>query len=143
MLDPQSVVRQMWQAINDRDYPRVAGAIAERCVWVSVPAEHTFVGPEAMVRGLRSFAETFPDGRSEIEKLHAAGHVVVTEWRTTGTTADGRRLDRRGCSVAEVRGGKIVAYRDYFDRQTLTEQLGSAASAPTAAPADRPRRRPG
>jgi ketosteroid isomerase-like protein len=124
MLDPETVVRRMWDAINDRDYTRVAGAISELCQWTSVPAEQTFVGPEAMVRGAQAFAETFPDGRSEIDRLHVAGEIVVVEWRTFGTNADGRRLDRRGCSVAEVRGGKITAYRDYFDRQTLTDQLG-------------------
>ena len=54
----------------------------------------------------------------------APGDVVVIEWRTSGTrAADGVTFSRRGCAVAEVRGGKIAAYRDYFDRQTLTEQL--------------------
>ena len=124
-MTPEVVVRQLWDAINDRDYARVAGAIAERCEWVSVPAEQTFVGPEAMVRGVRAFADEFPDGRAEIEQLHAVGEIVVIEWRTTGTrAADGASFSRRGCSVAEVRGGKIAAYRDYFDRQTLSDQLG-------------------
>jgi ketosteroid isomerase-like protein len=123
-MTPEQVVRTMWEAINARDYARVAGAIAERCEWVSVAAEQTFVGPEAMVRGARAFAETYPDGRTDIEQLYVCGDVVVIEWRTSGTRADdGATFSRRGCSVAEVRGGKITAYRDYFDRQTLEEQL--------------------
>jgi uncharacterized protein (TIGR02246 family) len=123
-MTPEDVVRQMWDAINARDLARVAGAIAEHCEWVSVPTEQTHIGPEAMVRGVRAFHETFADGRADIERLHAVGDVVVIEWRTSGTrTSDGRSFSRRGCSVAEVRGGKIAKYRDYFDRPTLDEQL--------------------
>lgn len=139
MLDPETVVRQLWNAINARDYARLAGAIAERCDWTSVPAERHYTGPGAMVDGLRRFHESFPDGRAEIVGLYAAGDVVIVEWRVSGTHTGGdeptgRSFVRRGCSVAVVRGGKIVEYRDYFDRLTLTEQLGQApaASAPTA-----------
>ena len=123
-MTPEDVVRRMWDAINARDLPSVAGAIAERCEWVSVPTEQTYVGPEAMVRGVQAFHASFPDGRTEIERLHVCGDVVVIEWRTSGTRADdGTSFSRRGCSVAEVRGGKIAAYRDYFDRQSLTDRL--------------------
>lgn len=122
-LDPESVIRQMWDAINARDLPRVAGAIAEGCSWTSVAAEQTFSGPQAMIDGVRAFHDTFPDGHTDIERLHVAEDVVVIEWRTHGTRTDGRAFSRRGCSVAEIRGGKITAYRDYYDRQTMAEQL--------------------
>ena len=135
MLDPESVIRRLWGAINDRDYARLAGAIAERCEWVSMPLEHAFRGPQAMIDGLRAFHEAFPDGHGEILELHAAGETIVVEWRMTGTNTGplsgaaptGRAFTRRGCSVATVRGGKIVAYRDYFDRQTLVDQLAAPA----------------
>jgi ketosteroid isomerase-like protein len=142
VLAPEAVVRQLWDAINARDYARLAGAIAERCEWVSIPAERAYRGPQAMIDGLRAFHDGFPDGRGEILELHASGDVVAVEWRMTGTSTAGASFARRGCSVAVVRGGKIVEYRDYFDRQTLTEQLSRepAASAPTGPAAARPRR---
>ena len=132
MLDPESVVRQLWDAINARDYARLAGAIAEGCEWVSMPSERIYIGPTAMVDGRRTFHEAFPDGHGEIIDLHLTGDVVVVEWRMTGTNtgplngnpATGRPFARRGCSVATVRGGKIVAYHDYFDRLAQIEQLG-------------------
>ena len=130
--EPEAVVRRLWDAINDRDYTSVADAIAEECKWVSIGGGRTVIGPEAMVLGLLKFAEAFPDGRGEILNLVASGETVVVEWIVRGTNAGpydgrpptGRKFARRGCSVAEVEGGKIVGYRDYFDRQTLTEQLG-------------------
>jgi ketosteroid isomerase-like protein len=132
VTDPEAVVRQLWESINTRDYPRLAGAIAETCEWTSVASGATYRGPVAMVNGLRRFVEGFPDLRGEILNLIAVGETVVVEWRVTGTNVGPldereptlRKLNRRGCSVAEVRGGKIVSYRDYFDRLTLAEQLG-------------------
>jgi steroid delta-isomerase-like uncharacterized protein len=130
-VDPESVVRQLWDAINARDYARLAGAIAEQCEWVSMPTERSYVGPKAMVDGLRAFHEAFPDGRGEILDVHVNGDVVIVEWRMAGTNdgplngapPTGRAFSRRGCSVATVRGGKIVAYHDYFDRLALLEQI--------------------
>jgi ketosteroid isomerase-like protein len=125
MLEPETVVRQLWDAINARDYAHLAGAIAERCEWMSMPLERTYIGPEAMVNGLRSFHAEFPDGKGEILELYVEGDVVIVEWRMGGTQAETKRsFSRRGCSVAQVRGGKIVSYRDYFDRLSQREQLG-------------------
>ncbi len=124
MLEPEAVVRLMWAALNDRDYGTLAGSISEDCDWLSIPAGQHYRGPRAMTDGLRRFDDDFPDGRGEILRLVAEGDLVVVEWRMRGTHREtGRSFSRRGCSVAEVRGGKIVAYRDYFDRQSLAEQL--------------------
>src|SRR3954447_13255818 len=92
---------------------------------MSMPLERTYIGPEAMVNGLRSFHAEFPDGKGEILELYVDGDVVIVEWRMGGTQAETKTsFSRRGCSVAQVRGGKIVSYRDYFDRLSQREQLG-------------------
>jgi len=91
-------------------------------------------GPAAIVAGLREFVTAFPDWRVTLERLSASGNVVVVEWSTSGTferpfrshPPNGKRFVRRGCAVAEVEGGRIVRYRDYYDRLTLLEQLGLA-----------------
>jgi len=61
----------------------------------------------------------------------AAGPIAEDcEWTSVATgrvfrgpAANGAAFERRGCAVAEVRGGKIVRYRDYYDRATLLDQL--------------------
>jgi ketosteroid isomerase-like protein len=63
--------------------------------------------------------------------------VVANEWSARGThdgplpRADGhyyeptgRFFARTGVGIVELRDGKIVRYRDHFDRQTMAEQLG-------------------
>lgn len=129
---PESVVRGFFDALNARDYKRAALSIADRCDWWSMPSEARHEGGSAVIAGLDQFTSAFPDWRADIERVTAAGDVVAVEWVSTGTfrgavfrgkLPNGKSFRRRGCSVAEVRHGQIVHYRDYFDRVTLLEQL--------------------
>ena len=130
--EPEKIVRAMFTALNERDYARAAGAIAEHCEWWSMPAESLHRGPSAIVAGLREFSAAFPDWRADIERVTAAGPIVVAEWASSGTfrhpfrgrEPNGRAFKRRGCSVADVQGGEIVHYRDYYDRASMLQQLG-------------------
>jgi steroid delta-isomerase-like uncharacterized protein len=130
-LSPEGTVRAFFHALNARDFARAAGPIAEDCEWVSMATERAFQGPSAIVQGMREFATSFPDWICELERVHCADHVVVAEWVTYGTFrrdfrgrhANGRTFRRRGCAVAEVESGKIVRYRDYYDRATFLRQL--------------------
>ena len=131
-LLPETIVEGMFDALNARDYAKAAGAIAEHCEWHSVATEGVHRGPGAIVKGLREFVAAFPDWRADVKSVTAAGERVVIEWDSSGTfrhpfrgkPPNGKRFRRRGCSVAEVEGGKIVRYRDYYDRATLLQQLG-------------------
>ena len=129
---PEGAVRSYFEALNARDLERAAGAVSERCRWESVAAETVHEGSRPIVEGLRGFIASFPDLRVEVESLTAAGEHVVVEWSASGTFTgapfrgeepNGRAFRRRGCAVAVVRGGKIVEYRDYYDRATLLDQL--------------------
>jgi steroid delta-isomerase-like uncharacterized protein len=129
---PESVVRGLFEALNARDYKRALACIGDRCEWWSMPGEAMHTGGSAVVAGLDQFTSAFPDWRAEIERAVASGPYVAVEWISTGTfrgvfrgkLPNGRAFRRRGCSVAEVRQGQIVHYRDYFDRVGMLEQLG-------------------
>ena len=128
---PENVVRGLFDALNARDYPRALAAIADRCEWWSMPGETLHHGGSDVIAGLDQFATAFPDWRADIERVVAAGALVAVEWTSTGTfkgvfrgrLPNGKSFRRRGCSVAEVRHGQIVHYRDYFDRVGILEQL--------------------
>jgi len=127
----ENVVRGFFAALNARDYKRAAAAIDQDCEWWSMPADSMHRGPGAVVAGLDEFTAAFPDWRADIDRLTAAGPVVAIEWISSGTframfrgrLPNGKAFRRRGCSVAEVRQGLIVHYRDYYDRVALLEQL--------------------
>ena len=130
-LSPEATVRGLFEALNERDVGRAAGAVAESCEWESIAAETTHRGSAPIVAGLREFVESFPDWEVAVNGVVASGSLVVVEWSSSGSferpfrgaEPNGRRFRRRGCSVAEVQGGKIVRYRDYYDRATLLTQL--------------------
>ena len=131
-LTPEGTVRSYYDALNARDYARAAGPIAESCEWISMPTENRYRGPAAVVAGLKEFTTAFPDWRVEVERVISRGTFVVVEWRTSGTfqqpfrghEPNGRQFSRRGCAVAEVERGRIVRYRDYYDRASFYAQLG-------------------
>ena len=128
---PENVVRAFFAALNARDYRGAAGHIADNCEWWSMPQEKMHLGPSAIIAGLDEFTSAFPDWRADVDRVTAAGVIAVVEWATTGTFVapfrgrlpNGKAFSRRGCSVAEVRSGQIVHYRDYFDRAAMFEQL--------------------
>jgi steroid delta-isomerase-like uncharacterized protein len=130
-LTPEAIVRSYYEALNARDYERAAGPIAESCEWVSMPTGNVFRGPAAVVAGLREFTTSFPDWHVAVERVITEVSCVVVEWHTTGTFGQvfrghaptGKRFSRRGCAVAEVESGRIVRYRDYYDRASLYAQL--------------------
>ena len=130
-LTSEATVRSYYDALNARDYARAAGPIAESCEWVNMASGNVFRGPAAVVAGLREFTTSFPDWHVALERVITEGCVVVVEWHTTGTfgrefrghAPTGKRFSRRGCAVAEVESGRIVRYRDYYDRASLFAQL--------------------
>ena len=128
---PENVVRGLFEALNARDYKRALAAIADGCKWWSMPSETMHRGGSAVIAGLDQFTGAFPDWRADIERATSAGSMVAVEWVSTGTfrgvfrgkLPNGRSFRRRGCSVADVRQGQIVHYRDYFDRVGILQQL--------------------
>ena len=132
MSTSEDVVRAYFDALNERDYEQAAALFSDDCEFVSVASGVKFTGTDSMLHGLREFTEAFPDWAVEVANVVASGPYVSTEWRTTGThegefrgeSPTGIRFRREGCSVAEVEDGRIVRYRDYYDRATLLEQLG-------------------
>jgi ketosteroid isomerase-like protein len=90
-------------------------------------------------RRLQDLTTAFPDFSVASVTLIGQGDLVANEWSARGThtgplpRADGgadeptgRSFARTGVGIVEVRNNQIVRYRDYFDRQTMTDQLGLA-----------------
>jgi ketosteroid isomerase-like protein len=65
-----------------------------------------------------NWAEVFrgvPDFRADVVAAAAAGDTAWTEWRWTGTHADGSPFDWRGVTRFGVRGGLLVWGRLYME----------------------------
>jgi steroid delta-isomerase-like uncharacterized protein len=111
-------------------------AFAADCEVIDVPSGATLRGPDGYKRFLLFFAESFPDSRGELTNVFATEDQVVLEgtwrWTTTGPLylpsgaipATGCSGELRFCFVYQIRNGKIVSHRSYYDMMTLLEQLG-------------------
>ena len=91
---------------------------------------------------IASSRRRFPDFHVESVTLFGAGELVANEWSARGThqgalerpegiyPPTGRAFARTGVGIVELRDGKIIRYRDYFDRLTMIEQLGLGDPVP-------------
>ena len=85
---------------------------------------------EAMIQGSTWRART----------VFVRGSTIAIEWDVAVTMKDGRKVDFREVAIHEVKGGKIVAERYYYDPAQLappperTEAPRPAAQAPPPGP---------
>jgi len=135
--DNIDVIRRFNEALTNRDWATFGDLLADDCEWTDVPSGGTLRGRDELIAACKVFTAAFPDFSVESVTLIGQGDLVASEWRGRGThegplpRADGgqdeptgRTFERTGVGIVEVRDGRIVRYRDYFDRLTMTEQLG-------------------
>ncbi len=88
---------------------------------------------------MEMYLHAFPDLHFEIEQMLACGDYVVTRWHSTGThkgelmgiPATNRRGEGlHGCTVHEVKDGKLQHDWVHWDALTLLRQLGVMPAAP-------------
>lgn len=125
------VVRAMYDAFNDQDWHRFGTYVADDLEWTNI-ALGTTSDLDQLRTGYPALFESFPDVHVRIVNIFGDDPYVTVEWHAQGTHTGplrgepptGNAFERRGCSVAEVQNGKIVCYRDYFDRASQLRQLG-------------------
>jgi steroid delta-isomerase-like uncharacterized protein len=132
MGDATSIQRQMIRAIEEHDLEGLRELYH---------ADYTYTGPdgteekgaEAGVAVAQTYTSAFPDLSFEVVTQHAAGKdTAIVEMRVRGThkeeldgiPATGREITLEACNIVQVRDGKIVRERDYYDGAELLKQLG-------------------
>lgn len=135
-LDNVSVARIFHEAWAERNPDRGAAVIANDCRFVDVPRGEIQRGPEGYRHDYERWRTAFPDGTVEITNVIAEGDWVVIEFTNSGSntgplrTAIGdfaltnRKIELQYCSVMQIRNGKVISGRDYYDVSTILRQLG-------------------
>jgi ketosteroid isomerase-like protein len=142
-----TLARSLFELFNHRQsdpawLEKTAAALAADAEVIDVPSGATLHGPEGHKRLMRFLVERFPNMRTELTKVFATEDQVVLEGMFRGTStgsrtlptgalpATGGSIEPRCCFVIQIRKGKIVSVRTYYDLTTLLEQLGfNAATA--------------
>jgi len=134
-------VEQGLELWNKGDFDSARALMADDAVWVQ-PAG-SFAGSEAIVERYRGDLTAFPDRRIKVSKWVEEGDTVVTEYEWTGThtgpvsmpdgtelAPTGQQLTIHGVDIYEVREGKTVAHRTYYDPLPIMIQAGVVAPPP-------------
>lgn len=107
---------------NRHDVDLLMTFMAEDCVFESTagpePCGTRHAGRERVRQAFARVFERFPDARFGDVRHFVSGERGVSEWRFTGTTADGRSVDVDGCDLFTFAGDKIARKSSYFKTRT-------------------------
>ena len=131
-MDARGTFGKMVDAWKNRDWDALRDVIDSDYVYTGPDATRAVGVDAGLAAGWIGVADAFPDGDLEVNGAYVDGDTVVTEFRFTGTNTGnffemaptGKRVDFEVCNVMHLRGGKVVAERDYADVHGFLEQLG-------------------
>ena len=133
MPDAAAIAREYLEGWNRRDWARWRELLHPQYTYTGGDGQ-VQKGPEVALAVGQMFANAFPDGRLDVQRIHTVGDVAVSEFVARGThrgdlmgiAPTGRQITMPVCNVIEVRDGKIYAEREYMDMLHMMQQLGVA-----------------
>ena len=123
MASPETIVRDFLGAWPRRDLDELMSFFAPAAVYHNVPVAPC-VGAAAIRETFTGFLATMPGIVLEVVELVAGDRLVMAERIDRFVMSSGHRFDLPVTGVFEVRDGKIVAFRDYFDLATFEKGSG-------------------
>src|ERR1700756_4406899 len=127
MESPIDVVRGFCAAwSDDLGTDELAAFFTDDAVYHNIP-QAPITGRQAIANTIDSFIRPGPPGIESIEfhvsNIAANGPVVMTE-RVDVFRLSGKSFELQVMGTFEVTGGKINAWRDYFDVNQFTSRMG-------------------
>jgi limonene-1,2-epoxide hydrolase len=116
-----ALIRRFLEACVRADPEEFAAWFTEDATWWNAPWKPVH-GRDAIRETLRRGAERMVALPWEIRNIVAGGDVVMVE-RVDHFLVGERRVSVPSMGIFELRGGKIAAWRDYWDLQQFESQL--------------------
>ena len=113
--DNEQIVRRFCDAFSRRDIDELLEFFSDDAVYHNIPLEPAH-GKDAIRTTLEAFVPGSPEIEFEMLHIASAGAVVFTE-RVDRMTFAGNKVALPVAGVFELDGGRIKAWRDYFDLQ--------------------------
>ncbi len=104
------------------DAARLGTYFADDAVYHNIPMKPV-AGRAAIEKVLGGMATTMLSAGWEVRHQAATGDVVMNE-RVDRFTASGKTIEIPVMGVFELKDGKIIAWRDYFDLAMFQSQMG-------------------
>jgi steroid delta-isomerase-like uncharacterized protein len=122
--DNLAITRQSWAAWNAHDPDAWIKLLDEKQVTESDTIPQAIRGHEGARPFMEMYVKAFPDLHFSVDQMIASGDYVITRYTATGTHKGDLAESRHGCTVGEIRNGKIVRQWIYWDTGHLLRQLG-------------------
>ncbi len=114
------------------DIEKIASCFTEDCVYENVPRDQAYRGKDGVRAYVKACYAAIPDFKIEATLVFVSGDRAALEWVMSGTqsgvTTDfpgtGKSFKMRGCSIVELKDGKILRNADYWDMATFLRQIG-------------------
>lgn len=136
MLGNEQLGRTFHKLFNERKWDELLGHLSNDCTWEVAPMNKTFKGKQGYREICDMWVTACPDAMIDVKNVLVTNDRIVVEFvgrgKHTGQLktpmgvfeATQKQMSLPYCDVMEVRGGKIVSARSYFDMNTLFMQMG-------------------
>jgi predicted ester cyclase len=131
----QMMIQEGFEALNRADLEAFAKAYDDNCVYHGTPPWPDTIGVSKQKQYLAALFNAYPDAKFAIDEILVSGNSIATRWHYEATHSGptpSRRIQPTGknvivtvCTVAHVKGDKIVDEWTYSDQSALMEQLGA------------------
>jgi steroid delta-isomerase-like uncharacterized protein len=126
------VIRNSFQALNAHDAHAFAATLDSTYVLETDTLPSPVHGPQAAGEVLEPYWKAFPDLQYDVESMIATEETVMTRWKASAThnaefmgiPATHRSVSVRGCTINELKDGKVTHAWVYWDLSTVLRQLG-------------------
>ena len=121
MSDATDVVRRFCAVWSDGDLDAIMSFFADDAVYHNIPVDPV-TGTDAIRATIAGFTTGVDSIEFRVRHLVAADSIVLTE-RVDVFQFPGATIELPVMGTFEVDGGKITAWRDYFDMNQFMSQL--------------------
>lgn len=118
----RQVVTDYVHALQHGDIEGLRASFAPGATWWlrgDLPTSGTWTGPGEILDGfladMTAQLDTSKPLTQELTSIIADGDLAVAEWTSRATTKNGEHYENDYAVVFQVRAGKIIAVREYFD----------------------------
>jgi uncharacterized protein len=132
--DNKKLIQQVYADAANRSGTTFIDHIADDVRWVVTGQyswSHTFVGREAVLKGLQGHVRSLFNERPRVvgHNFIAEGDYVVVEAKGDNVTRTGVRYDNEYCIVWRVENGRIKEIKEYCDSALVERALGPFPAA--------------
>ncbi len=127
-------IKGYYEAWNLHDVEKIASFFTDDGIHEDAAVGKIFHGKDELKIGISPLFIAFPDFKMELKSIINDAGLLAHEWvmygthigiiPEFGTSATGKSFLIRGASITETRNGKISRNTDYWDLNTMHEQLG-------------------